>query len=183
MGRQVNFFLHPDDQKDFDLLLKSFGDVVILPYYHFENKISTVEDTLIKNEGKEANLVYLVRSEDFKLMKLWHIEKFNYWLLKDNELPVLHFTRCSFDGNELHRGRLYFQPQYAENMQMVIKSEDFIQWADNIIKVVRRRLKRHKFDMGGWGYYNEHVGKNALKWIESNSPTVSGGGGSLKIND
>ncbi|MEI3800517.1 MULTISPECIES: hypothetical protein [unclassified Chitinophaga] len=179
MGRQVNFFLHPDDQNDFDILLKSFGEVRILSYYHYDNKISTVDDTLIRGI-EEGGRLYLVRPQDFESMKLWHIEKFNYWLLKDNELPVLHFDRCGFDGNELHRGRLYFQPQYAENMQMVNKSEDFIEWADNIIKVVRRKLKKHKFDMGGWGYA-EYVGKNALGWIENNNPTSCGGGSSLKI--
>ncbi|SEW51876.1 hypothetical protein [Chitinophaga arvensicola] len=180
MGRQVTFFLHPDDQKDFDTLLKSFGEVQILSYYHYDNKISTVDDTLIKGLGKQANRVYLVRPQDFELMKLSHIEKFGYWLLKDNELPVLHFDRCSFDGNELHQGRLYFQPRYAESMQIVNKSEDFIKWADSIIKVVRRKLKKHKFDMDGWDY-TDHVGKNALNWIESNNPKSCGGGSSLKI--
>ena len=47
MGRQVNFYLHPDDQAEFDAMLKSSGDNIIVPYYHFTDKISTVPDTII----------------------------------------------------------------------------------------------------------------------------------------
>src|SRR5271154_6143281 len=107
MGRQVNFFLHPDDQLSFDLVLRSFGDTVLLPYYHHNNKISTVEDTLIRDIRKEGDRIYLVRKEDFKDIKLRYVSNFDYWLIEDNGLPVLHFDRCIFRDNKIHRGRLY----------------------------------------------------------------------------
>ena len=106
MGRQINFFLHPDDQDDFDKLLKSFGDVILLPYYHFDNKVSTVADTIIRDTKKEDSTIYLVRPEDLKDIKLVHIEKFNYWLVDSSSLPVLHFDRSVFRDNTIHRGRV-----------------------------------------------------------------------------
>jgi hypothetical protein len=63
MGRQVNFYLHPDDQTEFDAILKSRGEIVIVPYYHNSNKISTVPDTLIRDATKEGSRVYLVRPQ------------------------------------------------------------------------------------------------------------------------
>ena len=99
MGRQINFFLHPDDQDNFDKLLKSFGDVVLLPYYHFDNKVSTVPDTIVRDIQKEGSRVYLVRPEDLKNIKLVHIEKFNYWLIDDNSLPVFDFVSSIFLDN------------------------------------------------------------------------------------
>jgi hypothetical protein len=43
MGRQINFFLRQDDQPGLDKLLKSFGDIVLIPYYHHDNRVATVE--------------------------------------------------------------------------------------------------------------------------------------------
>ncbi len=178
MGRQINFFLHPEDHDDFDKLLKSFGDVIQLPYYHFDNKISTVEDTMIRDLKKEGSRIYLVRPEDFKQIKIRHIEKFNYWLVDDNTLPVLHFDRSVFRDNIIYSGRLYFQPQFVENMQWVKKSDDFVNWADNIVKTVRRKLKKHKHQMGSYNY-TAYLGENALEWLDKTKAEVGGAGSAL----
>lgn len=178
MGRQINFFLHPDDQADFDKLLKSFGDVVLLPYYHYDNKISTVADTIVRDIKKEGSRIYLVRPVDFKYIKLVHIEKFNYWLVDDNSLPVLHFDRSVYRDNSIHRGRLYFQPQFVENMERVKKSDDFVYWADKIIKTVRLKLKKHKYQMGSYNY-TEYLGENALDWLDKTKAEVGGAGSQL----
>jgi len=101
MGRQVNFFLHPDDQHEFDSLLGSSGDVLFLPYYYHSKAISTLSDSVVRDIKKEGRRVYLIRTSDLPKMKLEHIEKFGYWLIKDNELPVLHFDRCFYKTNEI----------------------------------------------------------------------------------
>ncbi|PKP46724.1 MAG: hypothetical protein CVT94_13765 [Bacteroidetes bacterium HGW-Bacteroidetes-11] len=178
MGRQINFFLHPDDQDYFDKLLKSFGDVVLLPYYHFDNKISTTADTKVRDIEKEGSRIYLVRPEDFKDIKLVHIKTFNYWLVDDNSLPVLHFDRSVYRDNSIHRGRLYFQPQFLENMEWVKKSDDFVNWADKIIKTVRHKLKKHKYQMGSY-YSTEYLGENALDWLDKTKAEVGGAGSQL----
>ncbi|HYG37367.1 MAG TPA: hypothetical protein VD908_02055 [Cytophagales bacterium] len=178
MGRQINFFLHPNDQEDFDNLLRSFGEVILLPYYHFDNKISTVADTIVRDITKEGRRIYLVRPEDFNDIKLIHIEKFNYWLVDDNSLPVLHFDRSFIRDNIIHSGRLYFQPQFVENMEWVKKSDDFNNWADMIIKTVRRKLKKHKHQMGNYNY-TEYLGENALNWFDETKAEVGGGGHQL----
>ena len=52
-------------------------------------------------------------------------------------------------------------------MIMVKKPDDFIDWADNIIKTVRRKLKKHPCNMGSH-IYKEYLGENAVKWKEDN---------------
>jgi hypothetical protein len=178
MGRQINFFLHPDDQEDFDKLLKSFGDVVLLPYYHFDNEIATTANTIVRDIKKEGSRIYLVRPEDFKEIKLVHIEKFNYWLIDDNSLPVLHFDRSVYIDNSIQEGRLYFQPQFVQNNEWVKKSDDFVNWADKIIKTVRRKLKKHKYQMGGYNY-NLYLGENAMEWFDKTNAQLGGGGSKL----
>ena len=181
MGRQINFFLHPDDQDDFDKLLKSFGDVILLPYFHLDNKISTVTDTIVCDITKEGSKIYLVRPEDLKNIKLRHIQEFNYWLVDDNSLPVLHFDRSIFRDNIIYSGRLYFQPKFLEDMEWVKKSDEFINWADQIIKTVRRKLKKHKHQIGNYNYI-EFLGENALDWLEKTKADVGGAGHQLIPN-
>ena len=165
MGRQINFYLHPDDYQEFEDLLKSTGDIILLPYFHFDNKIRTVTTTIPLDLKKEESRIYLVRQQDFNQMKLRHIEKFGYWLIADNQLPVLHYDLCSFEDEKIIRGRLYFQPSFVNDMQWVNKSEDFVNWSDKVIKTARRKLKKYKFDMGGWSF-SEYVGKNAKEWLD-----------------
>ncbi len=165
MGRQINFYLHPDDYHDFEDILRASGDIAFLPYYHYDNVVSIAETTIPTDIRKEGRGIYLVRRSDLKQIKLQHIEKYGYWLVADRHLPVLHYDRCSFENNKIIRGRLYFQPQYISDMKSFNKPEDFVKWADDVIKTVKRNLKRHKFDMGGWGF-SEYIGKHAKEWLD-----------------
>lgn len=165
MGRQINFYLHPDDYQEFEDMLTASGDVVLLPYYQSDNILRSIETTLPTDIKKEGDRVYIVRKPDLSKIELQHIEKFGYWLVDDNHLPVLHYDRCNFDGNRIIRGRLYFQPQFVKDMQWINKTEDFVGWADNVIKTARRKLKKYKFDMGGWSF-SEYVGKHAKEWLD-----------------
>ncbi len=164
MGRQINFFLHPDDQEDFDRLLKSFGDLVLFRDYNYSDEVTIVKDTLIRDIDKEKYRVYLIRPADFKDFPLKHVEKFNYWYVESSSLPVLHFDRSVYRDNKIQRGRLYFEPKYVDDTGWVNKSDDFINWADKIIKTVRNRLKKYKSQMGS-STYTEYLGANALKWL------------------
>jgi hypothetical protein len=177
MGRQINFFLHRDDQADFDRLLKTFGDIVLLPYYHYDNKVSTIEDTLVRDRIKEGRRVYLIRRSDFKDIPLTHIEKFGYWLVDDRILPIVHFDRGVTTDAKIERGRIYFQPDFVDSkeMRMIKKSDDFIKWADNIIRTVRRKLKKYKHNIGAYSY-TEYLGDNADKWRELNRAEIAAAG-------
>ena len=180
MGRQINFFLQGEDQNEFDILLKSCGSPIFLSYYHYDSQLSITDDTLMRDRKKEGGRIYLVRPLDVGIMQLKFIENFGYYLLKDNELPVLHYDRCASTDNEIHRGRLYFEPKYVRDMQWIEKSDDFVKWADNIIKTVRRKLKKHTINAGGWSY-QEYVGKNAAIWIDNNKPESKMGGSFIKF--
>jgi hypothetical protein len=88
MGRQINFYLHPDDQHDFDTMLKSRGDIVVVPYHHYSDKVSTVPDTIVKDITKEGSRVYLLRPEDFKELRLKYFEKRNLWFIDELDLQL-----------------------------------------------------------------------------------------------
>lgn len=165
MGRQINFYLHPGDYQEFEELLLATGDIIFLPHFHYDGKVRTVDTTIPTDLREEGSKIYLVRRQDFRQMKLHHIEKFGYWLVDNNDLPVLHYDRCDFANGKIIRGRLYFQPSFVKDMKWVNKPEDFVSWSDHVIKTARRKLKKYKFDMGGWGF-SEHVGKHAKDWLD-----------------
>ncbi len=178
MGRQINFFLHPDDQADFNDFLKSFGDFKILSYYHFDNIISTTNDIILRDLKKEGAKVYLIRTEDLTDIPLKHIEKFNYWLIEDDKLPIIEFGRCILKENKIMSGRLYFRTHYYEGQDYIQKSEQFIKWADKIIKSTRRKLIKHKVSQGKYTY-TYYFGVNAMRWYKDNKAEFGGGGHEL----
>ena len=85
MGRQINFFLHTDDQDEFDKFLKPFGDVILLPYYHYNNKISTVADTIVYNLG--VRQIAFVKKNNTNLMLLITPRLKPWAMLKKISLP------------------------------------------------------------------------------------------------
>jgi hypothetical protein len=178
MGRQINFFLHPDDQEDFDKLLKSFGEVILFRDYNYSNEVTTVPDTLIRDIGKEKHRVYLIRREDFKDIPLQYVQNYDYWYVKSNPLPVLHFDRSVYKDNKIQRGRLYFEPRYLSERGWVNKPDEFIIWAEKILKTVRNRLKKYRYQMGNYNY-TEYLGANALKWLYETEAKVESAGGEL----
>jgi len=182
MGRQINFFLHPNDQKDFDDFLKSFDDICFLPYYHKSDSISLIDDTIIRDDMKEGRRVCLVRKQDLKNIKFVFIEKFDYWLINDTVSPVLHFDRCVSIDNSLSSGRLYFQPKYVENLMWINQDSDFIIWADKIISAVKRKLKKYRFKYEMSSYeYNAYLSLDAMNLILENKAEISLPGDRLTI--
>lgn len=181
MGRQINFFLHQDDQHEFDKLLKSLGDIVLLPYYHYENKVGTVDDTIIRDLRKEERRIYLIQAKDFNIVRLTHIEKFGYWLVDDNALPVIHFDRSVTTDDQIQSGRLYYTVDYVDPKKMVMikKADDFIKWADNVLKTVRRKLVKQKYNLGT-STYTEYFGQNAVQWKELNRAEIGAAGAELR---
>ena len=174
MGRQVNFFLHPDDQQEFDDFLKTFDEIVFIPYYHRTDKLTFISDTIVNDYVKEGIRVYLARKSDLNKIRLDYIATQEYWLI-NSDSPVLEFDRSIFRENTILSGRLYFQTKFVENMVWVDQPADFVKWSDNIIKSARRNLNKFKRDFGSFSY-TDYLGSNALDWMKTNNADIQGGG-------
>lgn len=179
MGRQVNFFLHTKDQPNFDTLLKSWDNLVLLSYKSFNGELSILQDSILKS-GQDLR-VCLARQEDLKDIKLEYITTKKYWLVDSLRCPVIEFDRCYCTDSTIGRGRLYFQPKYVADMQWVEKPHDFVVWADNIIKTVRKKLKKYKHQMGPFTY-TEYLGENASLWLRENDAEVQSAGAVLAVD-
>ena len=174
MGRQVNFFLHPDDQQEFDTFLKTFDDLILISYYHHSDKLNLISDTIVRDFISEGTRVYLARQSDLSKITLNYIAPQKYWLVNSHS-PTLDFDRSIFRENTIQSGRLYFQPKFVKDMQWVDQPADFVKWSDNIIKAARKKLKKYKYDLGNYSY-TALLGTNALDWMNTNNADIQGGG-------
>jgi hypothetical protein len=180
MGRQVNFYLHQDDQAEFDSMLRSRGEFIMVPFYHYTNIIVPAPDTIIRDLKKEGERVYLVRPEDFKYLRLEYFNYGGYWLIDEQAAPVLHFDRCAFEPNGIKRGRLYFQTYFVQDGQWRSHTPEFVKWADGFINLARRKLLKRQYISGKWKY-KDYVGKNAMTWIQEKKPEINAEGMIVRI--
>jgi hypothetical protein len=80
----------------------------------------------------------------------------SYWLVED-QLELIEFSGCDYDGTTLVVGRFYFQPDMLIGDTIWPKREEFIEWADRIFRYTKKLLIRSK-DL------DAYVGEDAYKW-------------------
>lgn len=184
MGRQVNFFLSSNDEREFDEFLKRFDDICFLTYYNKTNKPTIVENTIIKNYLKDGSRIYLVRKQDIDKVKFEYIENFNYWLIEDKSSPVLHYDICLTFDNYIERGRFYFETKYVENFNWVEKDYDFVKWSENIISKTRKHLKIHSYKYESSRYeYMIYCGTEVMRLITNNNAKIAFSGDRIIFNE
>jgi hypothetical protein len=178
MGKQVNFFLHTNDMKDFYEILKSHN-VVFLPIEFVDEKIITLEK--FPDDYQES--MFLVRKEDLDKVKLYEADSGKFkgkWRIDNTKSQGIEFEAGRYlpeslpDKELISRGRLYFQPDYLnENQKLVKYDETFIKWADALLNKVRRKLVKRK-EIGGF-ISNFYLGKYADEWVNNANDVAAGG--------
>jgi hypothetical protein len=169
VGRQVGFYLHPDDEPDFDRFLKSFGEVVLVPHLQRTGTLTTVPDTLTASRGGfdyEGSRIYLVRPGDLASVQLEHQPSEGYWLVDEAPLAGLHFDRCGLRSDRLLEGRLYFQTRYVRDGRWADPPEDFVRWADRIVRGARRKLRKVTLPVGD-RTATRHMSPAAEAWMHA----------------
>lgn len=179
MGRQVNFFLNAEDQKDFVELLGTWENLVFLPDRSLTGK-ATIPDQGFRTCESDDLSLYLVRKEDLHEVKFYFLPNQNCWYVDSLRSPVIQYSRCYATDSLIRRGRLYFQPGYYEESDWVEKDHAFVAWADRIIKTVRRKLRLHKLPLGS-NSCTEYLGKSTLLWAQENKALLQSGGSELVL--
>jgi hypothetical protein len=149
MGRQVNFYMHPDDLAEFEADLRSRWAVRFVPGKLSSAQLvflDTAKSGLHECRDRDDLHVYICRTEHAEFVRADHRPTLGYWAVDVYASPVLEFSRSSFDGRVLKRGRLYFIPEG--------KPREFVRWADAVIRRTRRRYVREGF----------YVAPHAAKW-------------------
>jgi len=159
MGRQVNFYMLPDDIAAYEQVLKAEGNVCFLEEMTPTPQIRII-DTLAVPETKNRRLrVYLAQEGDLSGIVTEEVPTQQYWLIDVVQSLAVEFDRSYYNGQILGRGRLYFQTGYYDsNDQCIDKPEEFVRWADRLLRWIRRHYKRNPET----GFY---LGPHAWEWV------------------
>ena len=79
---------------------------------------------------------WIVRPQDLPCLTRYLVEAQGYWLIDQSACPVVDWRR---DRSHTDPGRIYFSTQLRVDGQWVSAPEEFIAWADGILRWVRRR--------------------------------------------
>jgi hypothetical protein len=142
-SRQVNFYVHPEEQEWLEERLEGAGQFTIVRGLDESGRAKLSSTTVIKEFGKEDLKIYLVRPEDVdRICSVGapnRVERF----VDDLRSPVVEFSRCYFDERVLRRGRLYMVDSYYDDFDRLTKKPaDFVAWGRKLIDVVRNSLER-----------------------------------------
>ncbi|MEZ4265912.1 MAG: hypothetical protein R3F39_06000 [Myxococcota bacterium] len=174
MAKQVNLFLHPDDQAEFDRLLRSFGDVGFVPEFQRSAQVATVPDSLAPaaRVDVEGSRLLLLHPDDVNSLRL--VPSGDHWLVDLAPLSAVHFDRSVLRDDRIVQGRLYFEPRYVRDGQRVDKPAAFVARADQLLRGARRHLQRLEQEVGGHKSV-AHIGAAALVWKKHHHATMRAG--------
>jgi hypothetical protein len=142
MGRQVNFYMMPEDEREFVAFVRSERNVGI-----FKSVIPTPEIPLLDQ-------LPLMHSEDYWYsLWLWdrehspeptfrYVPQQNYYRVESFGPEVIQFQRCTIDNGRLVRGRIWAEMKYwrfDDPPVIITKSESFQKWYG----VLARWIKKH----------------------------------------
>jgi hypothetical protein len=142
MGHQVNFFVLPEDLPVIETAILATGDVCFLedrtpapvPVHLATVAFSPGE------MGRRQLTAYIARRQDLEAVKMRYVRQQDYWVIDDAGSPVVEFSRCSFDGIRLSRGRAYFASDLRFRPQL--PDPDFVKWGDRVMARIRKLLIR-----------------------------------------
>lgn len=177
-SKQLNFYITPEEHERINEFIHKKGALILL-----NQKISNDDKIELQSEIPKNDVfqIFLSNNEFVKKVKINttgnnHIKYFGI-----DESYLLEFDLGGFypyDRNILHRGRFYYVKSFwNEDDVLEKKSNDFTLWCDDIIKDFRKEFLK-RFSKEKTFFYSD----SAIKWIEDNNASETGGGLSWKIN-
>jgi hypothetical protein len=172
MGKQVRFYMLPDDERDFlDFVFQRPSVKLLLP-------VSETRDLFIKRADLEdapgLPQVYLwdpaINFEINKIEKIHYKEydenlgiytetgKAYFTLTEFSSAPIIVYSRSYINCDaKLTEGRIWAELNRIDRDKMVPKEQEFISWYEEIAHWLRQNLKRVK-------ELNAYVSRRALEW-------------------
>src|SRR5947199_2595310 len=89
MGRQVIFYMLPDDLLDFEKALRLRGSVRFLNYRQSQPELETIQTLAVPRMGETSVHACLVREADLSDVVVLPIPKQNYWVVDERYSPVV----------------------------------------------------------------------------------------------
>jgi hypothetical protein len=166
MSKQLSFYLTPKDLRQLEPLLRACGPLAVLHSRSPSSSPKVLPTFDIKEGGKDWLFLFLAREQDVSQILMEEVRAQGYWSIDDLKSPVAEFTRCFFDDARLRCGRIYFKTDYYDPAgKLVEKPTPFLEWADCILKTLKKSLKKSG---------NYYVGDDAAQWRAKGGKFIDG---------
>jgi hypothetical protein len=138
MGRQVNFYMMPEDLPELEALLHARGDLIFLrtrmsgPQPH--------EETSLELLPGDFGMRYLARPQDVGLLRIRHVPEQGDYAIVASQSPIVEFARCRFspEADKLYAGRMYVATVAPVRSGSDDAATEFLKWAQSLFHVIRR---------------------------------------------
>lgn len=140
MGRQINFYLGPSDEIDFERSLRRADDIVFLQERGPEPTIVELKTTT-RTEGQWSRIIVTQRSL-VNLLTPRLIPTLGLWTIDNLDQPVVQFDTCFRDETVITPGRLFRQDSHFVGELLVRKPDSFVRWADSLYRYARKFLTK-----------------------------------------
>lgn len=142
-GKQLSLFLTKSDLEALERDLRSVIPAIVFVKDHFPSSQPEVLSAISQLEyGVDALRVLIVRWPDLNKLEYTPIPARGGFFLSPIENPIVEFDRPYVTKEFIRAGRLYFIPSYWGEGSKITKPPEFVEWADSIIALARRTLKR-----------------------------------------
>jgi hypothetical protein len=138
MGRQVEFYMLPDDPAELEAEFKARGDVVFLavrmpgPQPREEESLGPVP--------RDFGGRYLARRAELGQIRVDHVPEQNDYAIGAACSPVVEFSRSRLDPEtgRLAPGRMYVTTSTWDRQTRIEAAPDFLKWAGQLFGAIRR---------------------------------------------
>ncbi len=155
MGRQIHFYMLPEDQREFLRIVQDHDSTTVI----LRDSDSPQVDAISEDVGSDKTLCFWNRKLLPNLERKW-IQEPGYYRVDTLYTPILEFTSsftATWEGKPaLGQGRLFgnFEPHLD-------KPEDFRKWYDALVHWIRQHYRKNPASTGGY------VGPAAYKFYEN----------------
>jgi hypothetical protein len=160
MGRQLEFFMNSEDEKEFLEFVKRSGDVEILPHHIYSLESAGVT-RLPEPVAENFNYaLYLFNRSASSRLITRYVDSLDCYIVDDSVSSVIEFTRTIREGSTIRPGRIYAQFKYVDaDGNWASKEPEFQKWYETLARWIRKNYSR-EIDPT---YY---FGRGALKMVK-----------------
>lgn len=146
MGKQVNFYMTMDDERDFIAFVRATGNIAILKSVQMSEMPLQIDG--LPSAGEPFWFALLLWNQDFSPRPALNFVKEQGWYCIDvYDSEVIEFDRSFMDEGRLVRGRIFAEMTYWRLTDApptaVKKSEAFLKWYDRLARWIKRRSARN----------------------------------------
>jgi len=159
MGRQIQIRMAAEDRAWLDREISQAGGVLLLTTHASSVPIVVPSSHVVEQRFRGSFWICL--ANEIGQVRLEHVATMDYWVVNGLSSPVMEYGCYDTAGSPTCQGRLWYEKGYFDQSGMwVCRSDAFLQFAERLFRLVRRRFTRDPAT-------SEYVGPQALHLMHS----------------